>query len=282
VLRLHFSLRVVVGFAVLTSLASCSSGGSSTQASSSGSPPSSQASVYDPSAVPSGPLGEEIRLGRDAIMNTQKLFPHNVGAAVDCASCHIAGGTQPRGGSLVGTYARFPAWSKRAKRVITLQDRLAECFLYSENGTPPSYTSKEMIGMVAYIAYLSRNVPIGTAPEESKTQSFIVPLPKAPPNLRRGATLYAQKCTMCHQADGAGVAGEFPPLWGPKSFNNGAGMAHINRMTGFVMYNMPKNAPGSLTLVDAYDISGYVLSHERPRFKKSRTIAFPSEPAAFF
>ena len=73
-------------------------------------------------------------------------------------------------------------------------------------------------------------------------------------------------------ANGAGVSGSFPPLWGARSFNNGAGMAHIDRMTGFVRYNMPQNAPGSLSLQDAYDVAGFVLSHARPHFQAKAEI----------
>ena len=232
------------------------------------------------SALPPGALGASIQLGRDVINDPQKYVPHNVTADMSCAACHLGAGTVPRGGTFVGTYARFPQWNKRAHRVITLQDRLAECFLYSMNGTPPAYTSKEMIGMVAYIAYLSRNVPVGAA--QPKSDSFIVPLPSASPDLAHGATLYAQKCAACHQASGAGIHGAFPPLWGPRSFNNGAGMAHIDRMTGFVLYNMPQNAPNSLSLAEAYDISGWVLSHTRPHFDRALQIDYRALPAQFY
>jgi thiosulfate dehydrogenase len=233
-----------------------------------------------PAPMPTGALGASIALGRDVIDDPQKYLPHDVKADMSCSACHLQAGTVPRGGSFVGTYARFPQWNARSKRVITLQDRLAECFLYSMNGTPPAYTSKEMIGMVAYIAYLSHGVPTGQA--QPQADRFIVPLPAASPDLAHGQQLYAQKCAACHQASGAGVHGAFPPLWGATSFNNGAGMAHIDRMTGFVMYNMPANAPNTLTLQEAYDISGWVLSHPRPKFAKMRNIAQPDEPAKFF
>jgi thiosulfate dehydrogenase len=233
-----------------------------------------------PADLPTGALGASIALGRDVINDPHKYLPHDVKADMSCAACHIGAGTVARGGSFVGTYARFPQWNKRAHRVITLQDRLAECFLYSMNGKPPAYTSKEMIGMVAYIAYLSRDVAVG-APQP-KSDGFIVPLPSASPDVVRGQTLYAQKCAACHQANGAGIHGAFPPLWGPKSFNNGAGMAHIDRMTGFVMYNMPQNAPGTLTLQEAYDIAAWVLTHPRPHFVGTRPIAHPAQPAKFF
>ncbi len=256
------------------SVAGCSTPGRAPQGTANAS------AVFDPQALPSGPLGASIALGHDVIVNTQRRLPRNVRADMSCAACHVAAGTVARGGSFIGTYARFPQWNPRAKRVITLQDRLAECFLYSMNGTPPAYTSAEMIGMVAYIAYLSRGVSSG-APQ-AKSDSFLVALPPSPPNVVRGRMLYAQKCSLCHQATGGGVHGSFPPLWGPRSFNTGAGMANIAKMTGFVRYNMPQNAPGTLSIQDAYDISGWVLTHSRPVFQKQRSISQPPQPAGFF
>ncbi len=267
--RLRFNLAALFALAAVLMTAACAH-----QA------PESATPLYDPQTLPSGPLGASIKLGHDIIMNPQKYVPNDVVADMSCGACHIAGGTIKRGGTLVGVYARFPQWNKRSKRVITVQDRIAECFLYSMNGKPPAYTSKEMNAMVAYIAYLSRKVPVGA--KEDPTQRFIVKTPSAPPDLARGGALYAQKCSLCHQANGGGVHGAFPPLWGPKSFNNGAGMSHLAMMTGFVKYNMPKNAPGTLSLQEAYDISGWVLSHARPKFQKGRMIVQPAMPAKFF
>jgi thiosulfate dehydrogenase len=187
---------------------------------------------------------------------------------------------QPRGGSFVGTYGRFPQWNKRSHRVIALQDRIAECFLYSMNGTPPAYNSKAMIAVVAYIAWLSRKTPVG-APQPA-SDAYIEPLPSASPDPARGATLYAQRCAACHQSDGEGIAGIYPPLWGSRSFNNGAGMAHIDRMTGFVRYNMPQDEPGSLSLEQAYDVAAFVLGHPRPRFHKNALVVASPLPAKFF
>lgn len=236
-------------------------------------------SLYDPKSLPSGGLGDSIRLGHDIIVDTSAHLAKNMNVSMSCAACHVGGGTVKRGGSFVGVYGRFPQWNKRSHRVITLQDRLTECFLRSMNGTPPAYSSKEMIAMVSYIAYLSRDVPVGTP--QAKDDRFLVPLPATPPDVHHGETLYAQKCAMCHGAAGAGNA-TFPPLWGPKSFNDGAGMAHIDRMAGFVRYNMPQNAPGSLSLNDSYDVAQFILSHDRPKFDKSRLIQPHSDPASYF
>lgn len=235
--------------------------------------------IYDAAALPAGALGEEIRYGREIVMETRRALPQDVGVRMDCAACHRDGGTRARAGSLIGIYAAFPQWNARAHRVIALQDRIAECFLYSMNGRPPAYSSREMVALVAYIAWLSRGTPTLTPP--SKTQSFKIALPSGAPNELRGAALFSARCAACHGASGAG-GGPYPPLWGSGSFNDGAGMAHLDRMTGFVFYNMPQSAPHSLTAQEAYDVAGFVLSHARPHFAKQALVAFPPLPAGYF
>jgi len=213
-------------------------------------------------------------------MDTRRVMKANVGAQLDCAACHIDGGTKPFGGSFVGTAAFFPQYNKRAKRVITLHDRLAECFLYSMNGRPPDFASKEMVALDAYIEWLSRGVAEFSTP--GPANHFVVALPSASPDVAHGASVYAAQCAVCHQANGAGMPGAFPPLWGPTSFNGGAGMAHLDRMTGFVLHNMPQNAPGSLSFADSYDVSAYVLSHDRPHFVPNLMVRESPLPADYY
>jgi thiosulfate dehydrogenase len=86
----------------------------------------------------------------------------------------------------------------------------------------------------------------------------------------RGAKAYAQHCSSCHGADGAGqklADGQtmFPPLWGPRSFNWGAGMASINNAAEFIKANMPLGLGGSLSDQEAWDIATYMDSQERPQ-----------------
>jgi thiosulfate dehydrogenase len=243
-------------------------------------PKPGQPAVYDAGALPAGPMGQSIEYGRAIITETPRLMKQYVRADMTCADCHIAAGTQARGGSFVGVYARFPQWNRRAHRVITLQDRIAECFLYSMNGKAPAYASKEMIAIVAYIAYLSRGVAVGSAQPQS--DRYIEPLPSASPSVERGREIYATRCAGCHQPGGAGIAGAYPPLWGSRSFNRGAGMAHLDRITGFVHANMPQDAPGSLSLDQAYDVGAFILSHNRPAFAGRALVSTPSLPAKFF
>ncbi|HKE35898.1 MAG TPA: c-type cytochrome [Candidatus Baltobacteraceae bacterium] len=261
---------------VALTLAACSSG------SNAGSSAAIEAPrpAYDVKDLPPGPVGESIRYGHDIMVRTQVLMKDYVRSDMSCAACHLDAGTKSKGGSLVGAYNRFPQWNKRSHRVIALQDRLAECFLYSMNGRPPAYSSREMIALVAYVSWLSRGMP--NLAKERPGDRFIIPLPAHNPNVAHGAQIYSQKCVTCHQANGAGVSGTFPPLWGDTSFNSGAGMAHLDRMTGFVRYNMPKNAPGSLSPDDAYDVSAFVLSHKRPRFHGESLVAPEPTPARYF
>jgi thiosulfate dehydrogenase len=238
------------------------------------------AALYDPRALPAGPAGESIAYGYALIVRTHHLMKTYVRADLNCADCHVAAGTQPRGGSFVGVYGRFPQWNKRARRVIALQDRIAECFLYSMNGRPPAYNSKAMIAIVAYIAWLSRGTPVGAKQPES--DRYLEPLPSTPPDRKDGATIFVARCARCHGLDGQGLPQIYPPLWGARSFNDGAGMAHLDRMTGFVRYNMPQDAPGSLSLAQAYDVAAFVLRHSRPHFRKNALVLARPLPAGYF
>ena len=263
----------IAAAALTAMLAACGGGGKTAQQQ-----PAAQA-AFDPQAVPTGHVGDLIRYGHELIVNTRVHLKPYVTANMDCQACHVNAGTKTRGGTFVGIAAQFPQWNSRAKRVISLQDRLAECFLYSMNGHPPAYSSREMEAMVAYITYLSRGFKLGSKPDPAVRIAHFEP--PASPDPKHGAQLYAQKCAACHGANGAGSAA-FPPLWGASSFNGGAGMHRLWTMAGFVRYNMPQNAPGTLSDQEAYDVSAYVLSHSRPKFDKSKTVTFPALDASYF
>src|SRR5437899_132274 len=88
----------------------------------------------------------------------------------------------------------------------------------SAQAAPPARDGKEMRDIVAYLAFMSRGVaPPGEVPGQG--------LPKMTPlagDTVRGMQVYAGTCARCHGPDGGGtVVG--PPLWGPESFNVGAG-----------------------------------------------------------
>ncbi|MGX9460426.1 c-type cytochrome [Shewanella sp. A14] len=90
----------------------------------------------------------------------------------------------------------------------------------------------------------------------------------------RGMTVYQAHCQVCHSEDGQGqvIAGisALPPLWGPQSYNWGAGMHRVNTAAYFIYENMPLGKSVQLTTQQAWDVAAYINSQDRPqdpRFK---------------
>jgi thiosulfate dehydrogenase len=231
-----------------------------------------------PQPMPRGADTALIGYGKVLLEQTPRYLGSYITARMACSACHLDAGTRAHGGSFVGTYAMFPQWNARAHRFITLQDRLAECFLYSMNGRPPAYDSREMVALTAYIAYLSRGTIVGTGRPD---QGFVTLHAAHAGDPVAGELIYRTRCISCHGANGdGGPAGAAPPLWGPYSFNSGAGMNR--KMAAFVRAVMPLNAPGSLSDQQATDVAAFVLLHPRPQFDPKRTIVFPPRPAGAF
>jgi thiosulfate dehydrogenase len=164
---------------------------------------------------------------------------------------------------MVGLWGAFPTYLPRAGRVGTLEDRINGCFLRSMNGKPLPPGSEEMRGMLAYIAWLSTGVPVGAEVEGRGIPALSAP---APPDPVRGKAVYARACAACHGEDGQG-SDDVPPLWGPKSFNIGAGMARGSKAAAFVKANMSGlGGANPLTAQEAYDVSAYFTQQPRPDF----------------
>lgn len=216
----------------------------------------------NPADFPKGPLGRSIRLGWEIFRNTPRYAAPYVGNRLSCADCHLEDGTKPYSSPLAGVSTLFPMYNRRAGRVISFADRIEECFTRSENGRPLPYRSPQLIALLAYMQWLSRGLPVG----RTGRGRGLVKLPELVGNPARGAGIYARKCSLCHQPNGAGFPQLAPPLWGPTSFNDGAGMSHVAKMAAFVVHNMPLNAPGTLTPQQAFDVAAYVDSQPRPKF----------------
>lgn len=183
-------------------------------------------------------------------------------AKLSCSSCHAEGGIQPFASPVVGVPALFPMFSPRAGHEITLKDRIEECIVRSENGTPVDYNSPEMDAIIAYIEWLSEPQP-NSQPLMGRG---LVRLPNLKPDPIHGAEIYSAQCAGCHGVNGEGHPYLFPPLWGADSFNDGAGMNSIPKMAAFVQHNMPQNRMGILTAQNAYDVSAFIHNQPRPKF----------------
>ncbi len=101
-----------------------------------------------------------------------------------------------------------------------------------------------------------------------------IPAPEQAYSPERGKAVYQAHCQSCHNVDGQGyeTAGVYslPPLWGPQSFNWGAGMHRVNTAAYFIYENMPFGKSIQLTNQQAWDVAAYINAKERPqdpRFK---------------
>lgn len=197
---------------------------------------------------------------------TPRYAARYVGNKLACGDCHGDSGKAGYAAPMIDVAGLFPMFSKRAGHMISLKDRIDECFVRSENGQPPPSDSAEMLALVAYIDSLSKGQNHG----KPYAERGLVKLPELKGNAARGKLVYAKTgCETCHGSDGAGVPPFLPPLWGPNSFNDGAGMDKPAKMAAYVYHNMPQNNPGSLTPQQAYDVTAYIQRMPRPKFNQA-------------
>lgn len=226
--------------------------------------------VPDRATLPEGPLGDAIRRGEQLALRTREELPEHVGNGLHCASCHLQAGTVAGAGPWVGLAGVFPEYRARNARINTLEMRVNDCFERSMNGTPLDPTSPEMAAFVAYIGWLSRDVPAGREVEGRGFRRIADP---PEPDEARGQALYASKCAVCHGENGEGRdtyegAYQFPALWGDRSFNLGAGMARLDTAAAYVRWNMPLGQGGTLTDQEAYDVAAFFTRQPRPDFAR--------------
>jgi thiosulfate dehydrogenase len=220
------------------------------------------------SSIPSGPKGIAIQEGKLLLTETHKRLPKNVGNGLNCTNCHHAGGTTANSSPWVGIWGVFPEYRSREGKLISLQERVNDCFERSMNGKALAYNSPEMNNILAYMQWLSTNVPTGTS---VKGRGFGPIDQQLNADSSQGQQVYAAKCASCHGATGAGTKNPaggytFPPVWGNESFNDGAGMARAYTAAAFVKHNMPLGQGGSLTDQEAVDVAEFFTHQPRPVF----------------
>lgn len=221
---------------------------------------------------PPGELGKVVRLGEQLVKETDQhpLTKPFVGNSLKCTSCHLDAGRHPRAGSFIGVAAAYPAYSPREETVITLEDRILNCFIRSQNGTRPANGSKVPVAIAAYITWLSQGTPLKMNSAQPLGPNHLEMLNEqnVAPNKERGKTLYADLCASCHLDNGSGSP-DGPPVWGNDSFNDGAGLSKVPKMAAWLKVAMPLD-DANLTDQEAFDIAAYVNSNVRPKFTPAK------------
>jgi len=241
--------------------------------------------VPDPDSLPEDIFGKTVRYGRDLITKTSSLIGPNTkdpemrfaGSGLTCQSCHLQGGTQQFGLPLAGIWGVFPVYIGRENNVRTLEDRVNGCMERGMSGQALPSHGPEMKAIVTYISYLSRGEQVGKSVQGRSTPAL--PLPDKAADPVHGQEVFKTVCAACHGVDGQGQRldaadateqgkrYQFPPLWGPDSYNDGAGMARTITAARFVHANMPYGttwqAP-QISADDAYDVMAFVNSQPRP------------------
>ncbi len=224
-------------------------------------------------AIPDTPLGDMVRFGRDVFVDTQRYAKKYVGNGLNCVNCHLDAGRAAGSAPLWAAYVSYPAFRDKNDQVNTFQQRLAGCFRFSMNGTPPPADDLVLTALVAYSFWLATGAPVG-AYLEGRGFPAIAAAPE-PASATRGAAVYTTHCAACHGGDGgglkAGAAYTFPPLWGRASYNKGAGMHVVATAAAFIKANMPLGQPNTLTTQQAWDVAAFINSKPRPA--DPRTVA---------
>ena len=232
-------------------------------------PAQAQAAFSPPRAAdaPADAWGDSVRLGERLMTDTATHAPQYVGNGLVCRNCHLDAGRKAGAAPLWGAFVNFPAFRKKNGEINSFQKRVQDCFVYSLNGKPPPLGSPTLLAIETYAAFMARGLPSGVSPPGRGFPKLAAPA--QPGDDRRGAIVYAEQCSACHGPDGEGqlIQGQaaYPPLWGPKSYNWGAGMATIDKAAAFIRANMPLGLERSLTVQQAWDVATYIDGQVRPQ-----------------
>jgi len=153
----------------------------------------------------------------------EELFSRRADGAPACQSCHA----DPRQ-SLRGAATRYPQVDPANNRLLNLEGRIEQCRTQRQGQPAFGHESAELLGLTAYVASLSRGLPLAVSAQGA-----------AKPWFEAGKAFYERRqgqlnlsCTQCHD----GLVGQ--KLRGD-AISHGLG-------TGYPAYRLEWNGVGSL------------------------------------
>lgn len=194
------------------------------------------------------------------------------GSRLQCGSCHLNAGADPGTLSLLESDSRYPRPAPRDGAAAgDMKLRLNGCMTRSMNGRALPLDSPEMIAMVAYIRSLNGQFKVMDASRRTAREPKAFAMPDRAANPAAGEKVFLARCARCHGRDGLGLPAEnnpargyvYPPLWGPDSFNDGAGMNRVLTAARFIKAKMPLGQ-ADLNDDEAFDVAAYINVQPRP------------------
>jgi thiosulfate dehydrogenase len=221
-----------------------------------------------------------VRYGARLVRHTSYLIGpegkvrKSLGNKMNCTNCHLDCGTRPFGLNFFDSHRTYPQYRARENAILTMSDRVNNCITRPHNGKALPLDSKEMVAIVSYIKWVGENY------DPEKHEGFglkMINYDSLRADSRRGETVYMTHCKTCHKEDGQGEmmpdnsTYRYPPLWGPKSYQEGSSMHRVIKAARFIKYNMPNLTTTyekpTLTDQEALDVAAFVNDgsiHPRP------------------
>lgn len=231
----------------------------------------------DSLTIPATPEGDMIRYGRELVANTAIYLGPNgtvsqTSNGMNCQNCHLKAGKKIFGNNYSAVSSTYPRFRARSGTIEDIKKRINDCIERSLNGSPLKDGTRELEAFVAYISWVGKDVEKGVSPPG--VGLWELPLLDRAASPEKGKLVFEKNCALCHGAEGQGVKTadgsqwKYPPLWGDKSYNTGAGLYRLSRFAGFVKTNMPNGANFDspiLTDEEAWDVAAFVNSMPRPQ-----------------
>jgi thiosulfate dehydrogenase len=246
--------------------------------------------------IPKDKFGDEVRYGRQLMLNTayyigpDGVAGHYTANKMNCTNCHQEAGTKPYSFNLVMSHTRYPQYRPREGKVLSLAERVNNCVMRPHSGKPLPLDSKEMLAFLSWFKWINSQVPHSIEiPKGEKNLQVEFPARASDPV--RGAAVYVARCQRCHGENGEGkmlsnnVTYQYPPLWGAAGYQPGSSMHRVIKQAQWLKANMPQDSvtwdKPLLTDEDALDVAAFVNDdriHQRPS-PKTLDYPFPAEKA---
>jgi thiosulfate dehydrogenase len=205
----------------------------------------------DTATIPNTAAGRDIRYGRALVARTA----HYLGPSgtvghftngMNCQNCHLDAGTRGFANNYLAVAATYPKLRARSGTVESITRRVTDCVERSLNGRALPPDSREQRALVAYLTWLGQGFAKGKKAYGTGLTKLSYLARAADPVV--GQTVYAAKCQHCHGPGGqgqflpAGNGYQYPPLWGPSSYTDAAGLYRLSTLARYVKAAMPYGA----------------------------------------